>query len=113
MPRPIVKNTCTWITSDDSPAGIPSFMPRNSRPNWNTPIASPYAMTTLDGHARPPNEEHQRHGGEEESQCRQRKRRHFVQSDLDRDERKAPESDDDEDQREIARCETSIHGQKS
>ena len=49
MPRPIVKNTCTWITSDDSPAGIPSFMPRNSRPNWNTPIASPYAMTTLDG----------------------------------------------------------------
>ena len=38
---PIVKNTCIWITSDESPAAIPSFMPRNSRPNWNTPIARP------------------------------------------------------------------------
>ena len=41
MPSPIVKNTCTWMTSDDSPAGMPSFMPRNSRPNWQTPMATP------------------------------------------------------------------------
>ncbi len=39
--RPIVKNTCNWMTSDDSPAGMPSFMPMNSRPNWTTPIAKP------------------------------------------------------------------------
>ena len=38
---PMVKNTCTWITSDDSPAGMPSFIPRNSRPNWHTPMAKP------------------------------------------------------------------------
>ena len=41
MPSPMVKNTCTWMTSDDSPAGMPSFMPRNSRPNWHTPMATP------------------------------------------------------------------------
>ena len=47
--RPIVKNTCIWITSDDSPAGMPSLMPRNSRPNWQTPIAKPYATTSRHG----------------------------------------------------------------
>ena len=52
MPRPIVKNTCTWITSDDSPAGIPSFMPRNSSPNWNTPIAKPVRDDDARRHAR-------------------------------------------------------------
>ncbi len=40
-PKPIVKNTCTWMTSDESPAGMPSFMPRNRSPNWHTPIAKP------------------------------------------------------------------------
>ena len=30
-----MKNTCIWMTSDESPAGMPSFMPRNSRPNWH------------------------------------------------------------------------------
>ena len=46
---PIVKNTCSWITIDDSPAAMPSFMPRNSRPNWSTPIATPYATTLRQG----------------------------------------------------------------
>ena len=30
------------MTIDDSPAGIPSFIPRNNSPNWQTPIAKPY-----------------------------------------------------------------------
>ena len=38
---PIVKNTCSWITSDESPAGMPSFIPRNRSPNCSTPIATP------------------------------------------------------------------------
>ena len=29
--RPIVKNTCIWMTSDDSPAGIPSLMPEEQQ----------------------------------------------------------------------------------
>jgi hypothetical protein len=37
----MVKNTWSWITTDDSPAGMPSAMPRNSSPNWKTPMASP------------------------------------------------------------------------
>ena len=109
MPRPIVKNTCTWITIDDSPAGMPSFMPRNSRPNWKTPMARPYAMTTPAGIRGRANEEHQRHGGEEKAQRGERERRHFPQADLDRHERKSPHRDDDENEREIARGETTIH----
>src|SRR6266542_6424560 len=48
-PSAIVKNTCSWITSDESPAGMPSFMPRKSSPNWQTPIAKPYATRSRDG----------------------------------------------------------------
>ena len=44
-----MKNTCIWMTSDESPAGIPSLRPRNSRPNWQTPIAKPYATTSRHG----------------------------------------------------------------
>ena len=29
------------IGSDANPAGIPSFMPRNRSPNWQTPMAKP------------------------------------------------------------------------
>src|SRR6202171_1890414 len=49
MARPMVKNTCTWITSDERPAGMPSFIPRNSKPNWKTPIARPYPATSRHG----------------------------------------------------------------
>jgi hypothetical protein len=28
---------------------MPSFMPRNSNPNWNTPIATPYATIGASG----------------------------------------------------------------
>src|SRR6202047_2262021 len=49
MARPMVKNTCTWMISDERPAGMPSLIPRNSRPNWKTPIASPYPTTSGHG----------------------------------------------------------------
>jgi len=35
--------------SDERPAGMPSLIPRNSRPNWKTPIASPYPTTSGHG----------------------------------------------------------------
>jgi hypothetical protein len=38
---PMVMNTWVWITIDDNPADMPSFMPRKSSPNWPTPMASP------------------------------------------------------------------------
>src|SRR6266566_3833872 len=49
MARPMVKNTCTWMISEERPAGMPSLIPRNSRPNWKTPIASPYPTTSDHG----------------------------------------------------------------
>ncbi len=41
MASPMVKNTCTWITSDASPGEIWPFMATNNRPNWPTPISRP------------------------------------------------------------------------
>src|SRR5690242_2220310 len=64
-------------------------------------------------HARPRDEEHERHRREEEAQCDERERRDFAQPHLDRNERETPERDDDEDQREVAGRETSLHRRRS
>ena len=41
MARPMVKNTCSWITSDDKPAGMPSFDAEKEQSELATPIARP------------------------------------------------------------------------
>src|SRR5450631_318439 len=41
MPSPMVKKICIWITSDDSPTGMPRLSARNNEPNCPTPMASP------------------------------------------------------------------------
>jgi hypothetical protein len=56
-------------------------------------------------HLRAPDEEHQRHCGEEEAQRSERERGNFTQTDLDRDERESPQRDDGNRQREVARRE--------
>ena len=55
-------------------------------------------------HSRRAHEEHQRHCREEKAQRCQRERGNLAQSELDRHEREAPQCDDEEDEREVARC---------
>ena len=39
--RPIVKNTCIWMTRDARPVGMPAAIPANSRQNCSVKANSP------------------------------------------------------------------------
>jgi hypothetical protein len=68
-----VKNTCIWITIDDSPAGIASCMPRNSELEGTD--REPVRGDHRERHPRAGNEEHEWHGGEGKAQRREREGR--------------------------------------
>ena len=75
--------------------------------------AEPVSNDEAPRHARTLDEEDQRECGEEKAERGHRERRDLPQSDLDRDKREAPERNDGEDQREIARGKPGLCAQSS
>ena len=104
-----MKNTCIWMTSDDSPAGIPSLIPRKSSPNWQTPIAKPYNTTSRHGIAGRRMKNTIGTAARKKRSAASVNGGTSVERDLDRDERVAPDRNDGERQREIARGEVGFH----
>ena len=75
-----MKNTCSWITSDDSPAGMPSLHAEEQQAELEHADREAVGDDAPPRHVGRLDEEDGRHRREQEAQRRQRERRHARRS---------------------------------